>query len=185
MSLGLETGLLEQDVPAGRDGSLGELELADVALGQVDRASDIANLAKPVQDEDPLLAELGQPRSDARRDPNGLLVGDKPPRGVDELQSDQLGYGVHEAGAAETLRFGVADDTELESVGGHPHDLDRAPGGAHAAADRRALERRTGRGGRRKQPIAVAEHDLAVGADVEEQPDPRVTVHPATRADRR
>ena len=58
-----------------------------------------------------------------------------------------------------------------------PHDLDRAVGGAHAAADGAALEGRAGGGGGGEQPVAVGEHDLAVRADVDEQPDPLVAVH--------
>ena len=55
--------------------------------------------------------------------------------------------------------------------------LDRAVGGPHAAADRAALEGRAGRRRGREDAVAVAEHDLAVGADVDEQPDPLVAVH--------
>ena len=44
-----------------------------------------------------------------------------------------------------------------------------APGAAMAAADLRALERRPGRRRRREQTLAVAEHDLGVGADVHDQ----------------
>ncbi len=54
-----------------------------------------------------------------------------------------------------------------------------AVGGAHAAADGRALEGWAGRRGGGEQPVAAAEHDLAVRADVDEQPDPRVAVHAA------
>ena len=50
-----------------------------------------------------------------------------------------------------------------------PHPLDRARRGALAAADLRALERRPGRRRGGEQALAVAEHDLGIGADVDDQ----------------
>ena len=50
-----------------------------------------------------------------------------------------------------------------------PHPLDRARRGALAAGDLRALEGRAGRRGAGEQPLAIAEHDLGVGADVDEK----------------
>ncbi len=51
------------------------------------------------------------------------------------------------------------------------HALDRAVGGAHAAADLRRLERRAGRGRGGERPArSQPERDLAVGPDVDEQP---------------
>ena len=50
-----------------------------------------------------------------------------------------------------------------------PDALDRAGRGALAAADLRALERRPGGAGRGELAVRVAEHDLGVGADVDEQ----------------
>ena len=52
-----------------------------------------------------------------------------------------------------------------------PDALDRARRGALAAGNLRALEGRAGRRGGRDQPILVAEHDLGVGADVDQQRD--------------
>ena len=49
------------------------------------------------------------------------------------------------------------------------HALDRARGGALTRADLRALERRSGRARRRELLMPIAEHDLGVGADVDEQ----------------
>ena len=51
------------------------------------------------------------------------------------------------------------------------HALDGAGRGALAAGDLRALEGRAGRARAGEQPLAVAEHDLGVGADVDEQRD--------------
>ncbi len=68
--------------------------------------------------------------------------------------------------------------TVSDSPSGRDRDrLDGAVGGPHPAPDGRALEGRPGRRGGREQPVAVAEHDLAVRADVDEQPGPRVPVH--------
>ena len=69
-----------------------------------------------------------------------------------------------------TCRLDVVARVELDH-------LDRAVGRAHAAADRAALERRPGRRRGGQDAVAVAEHDLAVGADVDEQPGPLVAVH--------
>src|SRR2546430_12481290 len=55
------------------------------------------------------------------------------------------------------------------------HALDRALGGAHAAADLRCLERRAGRRGGGEHAVARAEHDLAVRADVDEEADRKST----------
>ena len=49
------------------------------------------------------------------------------------------------------------------------HALDCARRGALAAGDLRALERRAGRRRAGEQPLAIAEHDLGVGADIDEK----------------
>ena len=60
-------------------------------------------------------------------------------------------------------------DARLERDGIDAHALDRARGRALAAADLRAFER--GSGGTRagEEPAAIAEDDLRIGADVDEQ----------------
>ena len=50
-----------------------------------------------------------------------------------------------------------------------PHPLDRARRRPLAAGDLRALEGRAGRRRAGQQPVAVAEHDLGIGADVDHQ----------------
>ena len=57
-------------------------------------------------------------------------------------------------------------------------DLDRPVRGPHPAPDRAALEGRPGRRRGDDDPVAVAHDDLAVGADVDEEPGPLVAVHP-------
>ena len=138
-----------------------------------------ARRSPPVQHEHPLLADPGQPAGQAGRRGRGLLLADEPARGVQQAQPDQSGHRVHQAGAAQALRFGVADHLEAQFVRGHGDDLDGAVGGPHPALDRGALERGPGRGGRGQQPVPVAQDDLAVGADVDEQAHPGVPVHPA------
>ena len=59
----------------------------------------------------------------------------------------------------------------LERLRVDPHALDRARRGALAAADLRALEGRAGRARGREEAVAVAEHDLGVRADVDDQVD--------------
>ena len=51
------------------------------------------------------------------------------------------------------------------------HPFDRAEGRAHAAVDSSSLERGPGRAGAADQELGIADHQLAVGADVEEETD--------------
>ena len=75
-------------------------------------------------------------------------------------------------GEARLVRPEVAADhleARLERLAIDAHALDRAGRGALAAGNLRALERRAGRRRAGEQPLAIAEHDLGVGADVDEQ----------------
>ena len=77
-------------------------------------------------------------------------------------------------GEAWRVRPEIAADhleTGLEGVPVDAHPLDRAGGGALAAGDLRALEGRPGRRRGGEQPLAIAEHDLGVGADIDDQPE--------------
>jgi hypothetical protein len=56
------------------------------------------------------------------------------------------------------------------------HAFDRTGGGALAARQLRAFERGTGRARRGIEPLAVAEHDLGVGADVDDTTSSRGAV---------
>ena len=173
MSSALDAQLAQQDLPAGGDRGLGELQLAHVALGEEDRDAGRV-LAAPVQDEHPLLADLGQPRREPGKPLGGVLVGDEAPGVVEQAGVDELGDRVDEARAAHPDRLDVADHLEVERVAVDLDALDRAVGGPHPAVDLGGLEGRTG--GRRRGQHAVdrAQRDLAVGADVDEQPQPPV-----------
>ena len=75
-------------------------------------------------------------------------------------------------GEARLVRPEVgADDLEarLEGRGVDAHPLDGAGRGPLAAGDLRALEGRAGRRGGGEQPVPVAQHDLGIGADVDDQ----------------
>ena len=65
----------------------------------------------------------------------------------------------------------AADHLELrlERHAVDAHALDRARRRALAAGNLRALEGRAGRRGAGEQPLAIAEHDLGVGADVDQK----------------
>ena len=83
-----------------------------------------------------------------------------------------LGDGCREGGL---VRPGIdADDPEarLERVAVDPDPLDRAGRGALATADLGTLEGRPGRARRGEQPALVAEHDLRVRADVDDERHP-------------
>ena len=93
------------------------------------------------------------------------------------MRLDQLGDRVDQAGPAESLGLDAADDLEGDVVIGDLHDLDGAVRRTHAAPDRAALEGRPGGRCGGDDGVPVAEHDLAVGADVDEQPRALVAVH--------
>ena len=63
----------------------------------------------------------------------------------------------------------ITREARLERLLVDPDALDRARRRALTAADLRALERRAGRARRGEQPVAVAEHDLGVRPDVDDQ----------------
>ena len=90
---------------------------------------------------------------------------------VEQAGADELGDRVHESGAAKADRRNVPDHRQLDLAVANLHALDRAFGGTHAAADLCGLERRARRRRGGKRLGGRAEHDLGVGADVDEQPD--------------
>ena len=176
----LEAELLEQQRPAGRDRGLGELQLADVALGEVRRSPRARRPGVgPVQHEDPLLPPIiGEPVGERRaRPPWRRSSGTKRPEASSSPTLTSSATASTRPEPHRPARLDVADHAELDVVVADLDDLDRAVGGPHAAADRAALERRAGRRRGREDPVAVAEHDLAVGADVDEQPGALVAVH--------
>ena len=131
-----------------------------------------------MKDEHSLFSELGEPRADAGDELGRLLVGHEPPRRVDKLQLHELRDGVDETRPAQSLRLDVPDHLRARPSSRLIFTTSmRARRRPHAAPDGGALERRAGRGGGGEEPVAVAEHELAVRADVQEQPDPRVAIH--------
>ncbi len=86
------------------------------------------------------------------------------PRAADAGRADLLGR--------QLVRPGFfADHLKARLAGGavDPHALDRAGRGALAVRDLRALEGRAGRAAAALEPRAVAQHDLGVGAHVDQQ----------------
>src|SRR5438309_11496138 len=112
----------------------------------------------------------------------GHVLAQPRPTGVIERAGEgKLSDGGHEAWAADSLcRHVAADDLQLDHVG-DLHTFDRAGGGAHAASDLAALERRSGgrRGG--EGALRAAEHDLTVGPDVHENAKPASRTTPVAR----
>src|SRR5204862_1920411 len=106
-----------EQVPAGGDRRLRELELAYVALREVDVVAEV---------EDVLLADLAEAR---RR------VEDEAPGVVEHLGPDELRDRVDQPRAAQADGRDVTDDRQLDLAVDDPHALDSAVGGAHAAAD--------------------------------------------------
>ena len=93
--------------------------------------------------------------------------------GVDDGAAEQLGNNVDDAGAADT--HGLLARLAYDAEGGFHGVLVQGTGlngpvsGAHTAGDVAALEGGTGGAGAGHQEVPVAEHDLAVGAQVDEQ----------------
>src|SRR5207237_8113972 len=88
--------------------------------------------------------------------------------GVEQADEPELCHGVDQARAANPFGWDVAaDHLELDMVG-QGDAFDGTVGRAHAATDLAAFER--GAGWRRGAENALdrAEHDLAVGPDVDE-----------------
>ena len=113
-----------------------------------------------------------------------LVVGEEPTRRIDDADAYELGHRVDEAGSAEPDRCDIADDADPHATVVDGDRLDRSRCGAHAVADGRGLEGGPGWCSRGHEALAVADHDLAVGADVDEQAQSLVTVHPGRQGAR-
>ncbi len=114
------------------------------------------------------VGERAVDRAVRRQDPRQVQLGDR----LDDPGAADTGD--VRAGERRIVRPDVAADhaeAGLERVRVDADALDRAGRGALAAADLRALE--GGAGGARcgQHAVAVAEHDLGVGADVDDQVD--------------
>ena len=148
---------------AGGDRALGELQLAEVVLGQDDLARG-ARLAGSQHDHLALLAS----REDAIAQPGGQRVAplDLDEAGpVDHAGVEQPGDEVEQPRAADAERVALADRVHAHVVV-HRRAVDGAERAAHAVADLPALERGPGRRRAGHQAGRRAEQHLAVGADV-------------------
>ncbi len=94
-----------------------------------------------------------------------------PPRLVEHTGGEELAEQVDQAAAAEAHGGGVVDRAKRRFVGlgVDPDVLDGAGARPHAVLDAATLEGGAGRAGAGDQPVLVAQHDLAVGADVDEE----------------
>src|SRR5207253_6800331 len=128
--LWLDAEIAAENAPAGRDRGLRELELADVALREVDLIGEV---------EDVLLADLAKPFRGIEHEAA---------RVVEDARAHELRDRVDETGAAKAHGGDVADHRQLDVAVDDLHALDRAVGRAHAAADLRRLERGPGGRGR-------------------------------------
>ena len=100
--------------------------------------------------------------------------------GGDDVRLHHGRQDVDQAGAADALGLHHVDGDNhgLVSLGIEAHFLDGAGGGPHAELDAAALEGRSGGAGGAGQPLLVADDDLAVGADIDEQRQLGVFVDP-------
>ena len=156
---------LEQD-DAGVDRALGELELADVALGE-GHVLVLAGVGVPDQHE--LDAGLGGAQPCGERGGKPLAIArPQPPGSVHDPRSHHLRAGVDEAGPADADRARRTDDAAVDVVVDADR-LDRAHRAPHAVADLRTFERGAGRRGTRHEPFLRAHDHLAVGADVDQR----------------
>ena len=133
----------QQDLPAGRDRGLGELQLAHVALREEDAVVDVARLALPGQHEDALLAARHEAVRERRAQLARGLVGQEAPRLVEQA----LARRARPRRRPGPSRTGPAAATSpiTPSWSSPPSiltRLDGAVGRAHAALDLRGLERR-------------------------------------------
>ena len=151
---------------------LGELDLADVVLGDRQQrlavGEDVGEGAAVGDDPGRACRERAVDRAVGREHAGEVELGDH----LDDPRAADAGH--VRAGEARLVRPDLAADhpeAGLERLRVDPHALDRARRGALAAADLRPLERRPGRARRGEQPVAVAEHDLGVRADVDDQVD--------------
>ncbi len=105
-----------------------------------------------------------------RDDPGQVHLGDR----LDDSGAADAGDAARSGrlGEAGLVRPEIAADhlvARLQRRAVDAHALDRAGRGALAAGNLRALEGRAGRRRAGEQAISIAQHDLGVGADVDEQ----------------
>ena len=171
--LGLRAQLAEQDLPAGRDRGLGELQLAHVALGEVDRVGGVG--PAPVHDEDALLADERQPVGDARCDLGGDLVGREAARVVEQPGARPARPRSRRARSRTCRRARRRRSPRASNSPSAIFTPSIAPSAARMPQRICAASNAgpAGRGGG-DDAVLVAERDLGVRADVDEQPQPLV-----------
>ena len=156
---------LEHD-DAGVDRALGELELADVALGE-GHVFALARVGVPDQHEFGPGSGGAQPRPERGGKPVPMARA-HPAARIHHPRPDHLRAGVDEAGPADADRGRLPDHPAMYVVV-DPHVFDRAHRAAHAVADLRPFQGRAGGGGAGHEPVLRAHDHLAVGADVHER----------------
>ncbi len=171
-------GVLHEQVDAGPQGGLGELDRAHVVLGDRDPRRGIVRIAPEH------VCERATVGDDARRARRQLALHHSV--GVDHSGEVHLGDDIDDARPADAGDAGAGDlggergivrpdldpdhlEPRLEAGRIDAHAFDRARRGPLTGADLRPLERRSRRARCRVLTIAIAEHDLGVGADVDQQ----------------
>ena len=153
----------KQGGDGGEDGALGPDEIVDVHLvdghlpagfGLVGVGDDVAAHAMRIP-------------------PDPVTLPDEQTLGIDDAAAEELGDDVDDAGAADAhrplARFAHNGKGGLHGVFVQGAGLNGAVGGPHAAGDVAALKGWAGGAGAAHHKVPVAEHDLAVGAQVDEQ----------------
>ena len=143
-----------------------------------DRAGDVTLLASPVEDEDPLLAELGEPCSDAGA--TRAASSSEANRPEESMSFSLTSSATASTSPEPQMPVGSASPMTPSSRlgGGHLHDLDRPGRGSHAAADRRSLEGRAGRRGRRDEGDHSCRPPARSSCRHPRTTAARITVHP-------
>ena len=164
---------VHQQRAAGVERGLGELDRAHVVLR--DRELAARRRAEHVGEGAAVRRRCAACARPARRrsSPSVVIMPARYSSAITSMMPEpQTPVTSRRAGEARLVRPGVGADhleARLERLRVDAHALDRAGRRALAAGDLRALERRAGRARRGEQALAVAEHDLGVGADVDEQ----------------
>ena len=176
----LDAGVVHQQPDAGVERGLRELDRPDVVLGDDDPRPALGGAVvedvreRPAVRHDPRRAGCQRPVDDAVRgdDAGEVELGDD----LDDAAAADAGDAGRGGGLGEAGFVGPglgADDPEprLQRRAVDADALDRAGRRSLAAADLGALERGPRRRRCREQEVAVAEDDLGVRADVDDQLD--------------
>ena len=144
---------VEQQLPAGVDGALGELQIAHVVL----REDDVAVHARG----DDVLATLVALAHEG--------VFEETAGRVHHARAHEAGEQVDDPGAADAERRLAGDGPDVDGLAGRrdAHALDGAGHRLHAVLDLVALEGGTRGAARDGHAAVVSQRDLRVGADVD------------------